>query len=140
MTMNQILFKIVMLSLATAAISLTISKARVFTSLRKQIGESNKWLGELISCTYCTSHWVAFALVAMCHPVIVSQKFMVDLLVTTFVLVALSAIVIGAIMKLMPVSSPKVSETEEELKKLRMVLSMARDKIREQERIIQEKG
>jgi hypothetical protein len=101
--MNMIgLYQVAVLALATAAISVTVSKARVFASARAWIAARNTWLGELVSCSYCTSHWVAIALVAIYRPVLVSQWIFVDLLVSVFGMVAIAAIVSGVIIKLNP--------------------------------------
>lgn len=101
--MNMIgLYQVAILALATAAISVTVSKARVLASAREWIASRNNWLGELVSCSYCTSHWVAIALVAIYRPVLVSQWIIVDLLVSVFGVVAIAAIVSGVIIKLNP--------------------------------------
>ncbi len=101
--MNMIgLYQVAVLALATAAISVTISKARLFASAREWIAKRNTWLGELMSCSYCTSHWVAIALVAIYRPVLVSQWIIVDLFVSVFAVVAIAAIVSGMIIKLNP--------------------------------------
>lgn len=96
------LYQVAVLALATAAISVTVSKARVFASIREWVASRNNWLGELMSCSYCTSHWVAIALVAIYRPVLVSQWVVVDLLVSVFGVVAFAAIISGVIIKLNP--------------------------------------
>lgn len=101
--MNTIgLYQVAVLALATSAISVTVSKSRVFASPRNWIASRSSWLGELMSCSYCTSHWVAIALIAIYRPAIVTQWIVVDLLVSMFGLVAIAAIVSGAIIKLNP--------------------------------------
>lgn len=101
--MNAIgLYQVAVLALATAAISVTISKARIFASAREWIASRNTWLGELVSCSYCTSHWVAIALVAIYRPVLIPQWFIVDLIVSVFGMVAISAVISGVIIKLNP--------------------------------------
>lgn len=94
--------QIAVLALATSAISVTTSKARVFTSVRSWIASHNKWLGDLVSCTYCTSHWIAIAFVAIYRPVVIKQWIVVDLVVSMFVTVAISAVMSGLITKLNP--------------------------------------
>lgn len=96
------LYQVAVLALATAAISVTVSKARVSASAREWIASRSTWLGELVSCSYCTSHWVAIALVAIYRPVLISQWIVVDLLVSVFGMVAIAAIVSGVIIKLNP--------------------------------------
>lgn len=96
------LYQVAILALATAAVSVTTSKSRVFASAREWIASRNNWLGELVSCSYCTSHWVAIVLVAIYRPVLISQWIVIDLLVSVFGVVAIAAVVSGVIMKLNP--------------------------------------
>lgn len=101
--MNLIgLYQVTVLAVAVAAVAVTVSKARVFASTREWIAKRNAWLGELVSCSYCTSHWVALALVAIYRPVLVEQWIVVDLLVSLFAMVAIAAIISGVIIKLTP--------------------------------------
>ncbi len=96
------LYHVVVLALATAAISVTVSKARLFAFVREWIAARNTWIGELISCSYCTSHWVAIAFVAIYRPVVISRWIVADLFVSVFSMVAIAAIVSGVIIKLNP--------------------------------------
>lgn len=96
------LYQIIVLALATAAISVTTSKSRLFASAREWSAKKSTWLGELVSCSYCTSHWVAIALVVIYQPVAVSQWIVIDLIVSVFVIVAIAAIVSGVVIKLTP--------------------------------------
>lgn len=41
----------------------TVAKEKIFEPLRKRLGGMETWLGYLVSCPYCFSHWVSFALV-----------------------------------------------------------------------------
>lgn len=132
------LCQIAVLSLATAAISVTISKARVFASARQWVAERNKWLGELLSCSYCTSHWVAIAFVAIYCPVIIAQGNIVDLIVAVFTVVAMAAVVSGVIIKLNPFQNGEADgNIGEEVKKLREALQVARSIIVDQKAAIE---
>lgn len=139
--MNTAMYQVVVLALATAAISTTISKGGIFASAREWIFERNEWLGKLVSCSYCTSHWVAMALVAFYRPVLVQQWLIADLVISVFSVVAISAIISGLIIKLIPFQQPQSAEDEideEEVEQLRVALQTARDKIVEQSRTIKE--
>ena len=46
----------------------TIAKERVFEPLRDRLGNKETWLGYLVSCPYCLSHWLAFVLVPLTGP------------------------------------------------------------------------
>jgi predicted membrane metal-binding protein len=43
----------------------TISKEQIFLPLRERLGGKETWLGYLVSCPYCASHWLAFVLVPL---------------------------------------------------------------------------
>lgn len=53
------------LSLIVMSVANTISRERVFEPLRRRLGGKDTWLGYLVSCPYCLSHWVSFALVPL---------------------------------------------------------------------------
>lgn len=55
--------KLVATSLIVMGMSYTISKERIFEPLRRALGGRDTWLGYLVSCPYCASHWLAFMLV-----------------------------------------------------------------------------
>lgn len=88
--MNQLLssgFQIMIISLAVSAISMTLAKSELFEPLRNNITEQSEWLGKLVNCPYCTSHWVAIAFVAIYQPspfrvIVVDQVMVVFALVT----------------------------------------------------------
>ena len=46
-------------------ISHTVAKERICEPLRKKLGGKETWLGYLVSCPYCLSHWIAFAVVPL---------------------------------------------------------------------------
>lgn len=56
------------LSIASAAISWTVSESYLFAGLRAAIAQRSSWWGYLVSCGYCIGHWVALALVLLCRP------------------------------------------------------------------------
>jgi Protein of unknown function (DUF1360) len=43
----------------------TVAKERLFAPLRERCGGKTTWLGYLLSCPYCASHWIAFVIVPM---------------------------------------------------------------------------
>jgi uncharacterized protein DUF1360 len=53
------------LSAVVMGIAQTVTKERLFEPLRNRLGGQDSWLGYLVSCPYCASHWVAFILVPL---------------------------------------------------------------------------
>lgn len=104
---------ILILSLAVSAISVTLARGGVFAALRQWVMDRNEWLGKLISCPYCLSHWVALFAVVF-YPI--SMTFY-STLVTIFAVVAISAIVSGVITVLFPFEQAGDQETITALKR-----------------------
>ena len=52
-------------SAVTMGIAYTLTRERIFAPLRKRLGGKETWLGYLVSCPYCASHWIAFLLVPL---------------------------------------------------------------------------
>lgn len=116
------LMEILILALATSAISVTVTKGAIFSGLRSWIINKSEWSGKLLSCPYCFSHWIAFALVMVYRPVLVTVWYPFDLIISVFVVVAVSAIISGVIIWLLPFHS---AETEE-IQELRSALEKAK--------------
>lgn len=57
--------RLLLVALVLMGASHTIAKERVFEPLRKALGGKATWFGYLVSCPYCNSHWIAFALVPL---------------------------------------------------------------------------
>src|SRR5947208_1977913 len=55
--------QLLVLSLIVMGLSHTIARERICASLRARLGGTETWLGYLISCPYCVSHWIALVLV-----------------------------------------------------------------------------
>ncbi len=79
------------LSLVVSTTSVTIAKAGIFRTFRRNVACYSTWLGELIHCPYCLSHWIAVGLVLLYHPRLTHGNIPVlDDLVSLFVLVAMA--------------------------------------------------
>lgn len=106
--------QILWLSLATTAISLTITRARIFKEIRESIDSRSEWLGDLIHCPYCTSHWVSLGFCLGYQPRLVESDWLaVDVIVSGFVIVALSALFSGLVFTSVKATAP-VQEQEQE--------------------------
>lgn len=68
----QALVECLLIALAGSAISMTLTKATISKSLREKIKSKSKFFGELLSCPYCTSHWIHAILVIFCRPLILT--------------------------------------------------------------------
>jgi len=57
--------KLLVVSAVAMGMSHTIARERIFEPVRKACGGFDTWHGYMISCPYCASHWIAFALVPL---------------------------------------------------------------------------
>lgn len=46
-------------------LSYTVSRERLFAPLRERLGGRDTWLGYLVSCPFCASWWISFAVVPL---------------------------------------------------------------------------
>lgn len=105
------IYTAIVLAFAVSAISMTLSKARIFKAIRQAINARNQWLGELVNCPYCTIHWIAFAAIALYRPVlVVSGLWILDLFVSAFVVIAVASVVAGWIFQAFAGISPAEEE------------------------------
>lgn len=58
-------WQLLAVSLVVMGLSHTIARERIFQPLRARLGGKDTWLGYLISCPYCVSHWIALILVPL---------------------------------------------------------------------------
>jgi hypothetical protein len=63
--MGERVFHLLVVSAVVMGIAQTIAKEKVFEPLRTALGGKETWLGYLVSCPYCLSHWLAFVLVPL---------------------------------------------------------------------------
>jgi len=51
------------ISLIVMGLSHTVARERICEPLRARLGGKETWLGYMVSCPYCVSHWIALILV-----------------------------------------------------------------------------
>jgi hypothetical protein len=59
------LFQLFAVSAVVMGMAQTISKEQIFAPLRERLGGKATFFGYLVSCPYCLSHYLAFALVPL---------------------------------------------------------------------------
>src|SRR3954471_949810 len=57
--------RLLAVSLVVMGLSHTIARERIFAPVRDRLGGKETWLGYLVSCPYCVSHWIAFLVVPL---------------------------------------------------------------------------
>lgn len=136
---TTMLWQVAVLALATTAISRTTSQGKIFAPAREWVSTRSEWLGKLVNCAYCTSHWVAIVFVVIYRPRLVSVWMPVDLVVTMFMIVALATLFNGALTWLAAISE-RASRAQllSEVAQLRSALQAARGKLVQQAARIKE--
>lgn len=94
------LLPFLLLGLAVGTVSYTITKGSIFGPLRVWVIERSYWLGKLMQCPYCMSHWVAIVAMLVFHPQMIGGNIVADYIATAFTLTGLSALTAGSIFKL----------------------------------------
>lgn len=89
--------KILVLSLSVSSISMTTAKSPIFEGFRSLIERISTWLGKLVNCPYCTSHWLSLLAVILYRPVLFEQSRFIDYIVAVFAIVTLSSFWSGLI-------------------------------------------
>jgi len=96
------------LCLANTAISYTISRSMFFEPIRNWFflrdHKSNiyKFIHNMISCTYCLSHWVAFAMVLLWQPTFTQCNILpfADYIISAFSMITITTLLWSTIDKL----------------------------------------
>jgi len=102
--MNE-LYQIGVLAVAVGTMSLTLTKGEIFDWLRVWLEDRDdkagwRWLSGLFGCPYCMAHWMALGAMFLYQPLILDTgNRWPDLAVSWLVLVALSSIVSGLILR-----------------------------------------
>lgn len=86
------------LAFAVAAISVTVTKAHITERMREWVKPRSRWLYSLVTCPYCFAHHVAFWLLVI-RPVPLLGNRILDLVVETFALVAVSTLIVGGCLR-----------------------------------------
>lgn len=98
-TIMDAVVKVIWLGIATGAISLLLTKASIFNFLHDWLEKRAPFLGEMLSCPWCCSHWVALFFTLIYHPLLISSGahlawlfIPIDFLVTIMVMVVIAAV------------------------------------------------
>ena len=84
---------VLIIGIATGAISLLLTKSAVFNFLHDWLEKHIPFVGKILDCTWCTSHWVALFFVLIYRPRLLNVFAPVDYLVSIFVLVFIGSLV-----------------------------------------------
>ncbi|WJD65107.1 DUF1360 domain-containing protein [Pseudomonas kurunegalensis] len=102
------------IAVAASSIAYTITMTELFVPVRAWSQKLGHMIGYLFNCFYCMSHWIVFAGVLIYKPVLLNSGYLaVDLLVSMFFTITLSAFICGFIFKVFLVAmAMKIKEKE----------------------------
>lgn len=133
--------RLLVLALATSAISVTITRSGLFHGLRSFADRRSRWFGELMHCPYCMSHWVSLVLMWWYGLRILPGTFwLIDLLISALAVVATASFFTLLVMLSYKKAALAAGGSREDVEKLRAALARARDVISQQQARIQELG
>jgi hypothetical protein len=107
------LTKIALESLAVGSASMTLARSRMFREVRwwfHRHGGEFAW--DLSKCSWCISHWLAFALVPITGPVSISGLWALDYLLTSFLVVAIAPVAALGVHRIYGALPPVLTEAE----------------------------
>lgn len=88
-------------SLATATMTLTISRGKIFRFFRLLLKKYSPFISELVECPYCLAHWVALFIATAIHlrsPVFMSTGLF-NILLSAFSLVPPACVIMAIMFK-----------------------------------------
>lgn len=89
-----------MIALASASLSMTITQTELFAALRAWTARKNDLLGHLFSCFYCMSHWMVAAGMLLYRPALLHSGIgLIDWLMTAFVVLTVTTFINGLLFK-----------------------------------------
>jgi hypothetical protein len=118
------------LALVVMGLSHSIARERIGAGLRAWLGGRETWLGYLVSCPYCVSHWIALILVPITgiYPLDVVPRWG---LATAIIRWVLSSVLVATVAAFFRVAFYFVDETQGLVKRRQKVVEKQADALAE---------
>jgi uncharacterized membrane protein len=126
------MFQLFAVSAVVMGLSYTIAKEEMFHGFRDRCGGRGTWLGYLVSCPYCLSHWVAFVIVPLTGSYYVHMSARNIPFVTPIVDWFLSSILVTVVAAFLRVIFFFVDETQGFVRRRKRVAEKEAEAIEEQ--------
>lgn len=110
----MITLKIILIALAVAAVSLTLTKSHIAAPFQDWLRARSLMLWKLSTCAYCVSHWVAVVAVAFAAPTVFDDAI-TNFVVLTFAVISLSSMIVGVVMRALFMHEREVSLLRDEV-------------------------
>ncbi len=90
----------IVIAFAAASISMTLTQTELFAPLRQWANKIGHMTGHLFHCFYCISHWIVIFAVLIYQPILIRSGYIfIDLIVSVFFTITLTAFICGLIFK-----------------------------------------
>ena len=100
MELLQAVWICVVIAIASASISTTITLTELFRPVRHLANDLGYMAGYLFQCFYCMSHWIIIFAIAIYQPILIkSPYFIIDLIISVFFTLTISTFINGLIFK-----------------------------------------
>lgn len=117
---------------AVSTVTVTVTRSTLFAPLRERAAHKSRFLGKLVGCPYCMSHWVAALFVVAAHLMLETPLLWFPF--TLFTVIGLSAFVTRGLV--WAVTLPPLPRDNDA--RLREALAVAQTTIQNQQREISE--
>lgn len=107
----------IFVAFAVAATSITLTRSQLTKHARREWVNAPLMLGELVSCPYCMAHWVALLFAWLLNPPTLMWYF-----VYALILVGISAVIIGVILRLWMMQESELEDQRELLREAKEAL------------------
>jgi hypothetical protein len=99
----HVLIQMLLVSAVVMGAAHTVARERLFEPLRRHLGGKETWLGYLVSCPYCVSHWIAFVLVPVTqtYPLHVTRPWGILANILTWFLSSLLVAVVASFLRIL---------------------------------------
>ena len=78
-------------SIAVSTFAVTVTLSKIFAPFRQTIKTKSPFLGDLVSCPYCFSHWCSFLVVLIIRPTLLQVNPVLSFVVVSLAMVGMSA-------------------------------------------------
>lgn len=89
-----------MIALASASLSMTITQTELFAAMRAWTARKNDLLGHLFRCFYCMSHWAVIVGMLIYRPALLHSGIgLIDWVMTAFIVLTVTTMINGLLFK-----------------------------------------
>src|SRR5690606_6961353 len=112
------MINLILISLAVAAISFTITITSIFEGLRKLLSKIHQKIDELVHCPWCLGHYIMLVVLLLCKDAVIplNSSLIISFIINWFSCIAIMGIVHHILLRAYePVTKMKMLRMKEKL-------------------------